>query len=258
MLKIKYIGQCGFIVTSEDNSLRIAFDPVLNDITDSSGNTIRCYPPVIPCEELNADYIFCSHDHIDHLAEETLLQVSKISPETKYIVPNGCKEILLNLGISEMQIITLSDLEEVTISSRLSVKAFSAAHPVHQLNKNGQDHNLCYAVKMDGKQLLHPGDTYKTERLMANIRSLGTIDLFFPPINGRDDKREAEGIIGNLFPEEACDIVNEADILNTIPTHFDMIKGNTEDPQRFIAAFRNKGCKGNYFIPSLDEEITLI
>lgn len=257
MLKIKYIGQCGFVISNEDNSLRIAIDPVLNDILDDNGNTIRCYPPVISYEELNADYVFCTHDHIDHLAEETILEVSKVSPNTKYIVPNGCKSMLLNLNISENKIITVKDLETILICEGLKVKGLSASHPVHQVDENGMDHNLCYAISMDGKLILHLGDTFKTERLMENIKSLGTIDVFFPPINGRDERREAEGIIGNLFPEEACDIVNEADILNTIPTHFDMIIGNTEDPLRFIDAFKNKNCKGNYYIPTVEGDITL-
>lgn len=71
--EIKFLGQCGFLM--DYDGLRIAVDPVLNDLIEN-GESIRNYPAVMKPEELKCDYIFCTHEHIDHLAEETIIKSS--------------------------------------------------------------------------------------------------------------------------------------------------------------------------------------
>lgn len=260
MITITYIGQCGFIFSNEEVS--IAVDPVLNDLLDDSGETLRLYPPVMDYAELKVDYILCTHDHIDHMAKETLVNVAKLNSITKFVVPEGCKEELISFNISPERVIGVSDgkVIELNVNSKKSsliIKGISAAHPVHQVDAEGLDHNLIYSIELDDKRLVHLGDTYLTDRIEKELLSLGKIDVLLPPINGRDDEREAKGIIGNLSCEEAAELSVKLGAELTIPTHFDMIKGNTANPLEFVECLAKLSKDSKYCIPVLNVQVNL-
>lgn len=254
MITIQFLGQCGFLLETE--KLRVAIDPVLNALIED-GRDIRCYPPVMAPKDLRADYIFCTHDHIDHMPKETLVTAVKDYEKTKIVVPAGCMEELVSWGISKEKIIGMADKEERILSEKLSVKGISAAHPVHSTDEKGQDHNLVYCIELEGKKLVHLGDTYRTPRLVEGLTSFGAIDVLFPPINGRDEIREAKGIIGNLSCREAAELAKELQVGLVIPTHFDMVVGNTEDPENFVREAKALAME-NYWIPKLDEKYKLL
>lgn len=252
-INFKFLGQCGFVI--EADGLRLAIDPCLCDLIEN-GTSIRNYPPVMKAEDLDADYIFCTHDHIDHLAVETVSKAAAASSKTKFIVPEGCVEILTQLGISPDRITGISDTETKTFE-KFSVKGISTAHPVHQKDSNGKDKNLAFAISIDKKQIVHLGDTYYTERLESALKGLNTIDYFITPINGMDDEKAKAGIIGNLSVEEASDLCSKLDIVNAIPSHFDMVKGNTANPVEFEKMMKEKCPKQKVWIPELDKTVQL-
>ena len=95
-LALWYIGQCGFIFK---NSATLYIDPILNDLTDTSGNTRRHYPiPYLP-GSVQTDYILCTHGHADHLAVETLTAIAASNPAARFIVPGACRTTLADAGI---------------------------------------------------------------------------------------------------------------------------------------------------------------
>ena len=268
MIAVNYIGQCGFVIFND--KLAFAVDPVLNDLVGDDGHSIRNYPPVLSYDELEVDYIFCTHDHIDHMAKETLTAVAEIDSTTKFVVPAGCVKEVVSWGINEDRVIGLSDGEtkefvldipegeSVRKAGRIKVKGISAAHPVHQVDDEGLDHNLVYCFEMDDKKLVHLGDTYMTERLEKELRSLGHVDVLFPPINGRDEEREAKGIIGNLSCEEAAQLADKLRVELTIPTHFDMVAGNTADPFDFAECLWKLNQENKCWIPTLREQYVIM
>ena len=69
-LAIWYLGQCGFVVKQQKI---IYIDPVLNDMRDENGYSRRFYEPPFEPEMAEADYVFCTHGHDDHMARETVL-----------------------------------------------------------------------------------------------------------------------------------------------------------------------------------------
>lgn len=256
MISIEFLGQCGFRIATEKFSM--AIDPVCNDLLDEQGKTIRNYPPVCTPEELNVDYIFCTHDHIDHMPKETLVRVAKHSEKTIFIVPKGCVQEVVSWGIAKEWVLGFAEEQKVVMGDSLfSWKAFSAAHPVHKVDENGDNHNQVYCFEIDGKRLVHLGDTYLTERLLRDLKSIGMMNVLFPPINGRDEMREAQGIIGNLNYQEAADLAIELNADLVIPTHFDMVQGNTEDPEKFVAYLSQKDPKKKVWIPVLKEKYQL-
>jgi hypothetical protein len=54
------------------------------------------------------------------------------------------------------------------------------------------------------------------------------------PINGRDARRYSSNIIGNMTYQEAADLVGGLPVELTVPAHFDMFDGNSEDPQLMV------------------------
>ncbi|MCQ2602162.1 MAG: MBL fold metallo-hydrolase, partial [Treponema sp.] len=216
-----------------------------------NGTSIRNYPPVMAAEDLNADYILCTHDHIDHLAVETVSKAAA-SSKTKFIVPEGCVEILAELGIPSDRITGIAD-QETKVFEKFSVKGISTAHPVHQKDSNGKDRNLAFAISIDDRQIVHLGDTYYTARLEKALKELNAIDIFIVPINGMDDEKAKAGIIGNLSIEEAADLCSKLDVANAVPSHFDMVKGNTADPIEFEKLMKEKCPEQKVWIPELDK-----
>lgn len=269
MMKGKFLGQCGFRIWTEQ--LSVAIDPVLNELVDDTGKSIRKYPPVMAYEDLKVDVICCTHDHIDHMAKETVIGIARDCEKTLFVVPKGCVEEMLSWGIAPNKVFGLSDGEALEIkngavlktengensdseSGKLRITGLSTAHPVHAVDEAGLDHNLAFSLDIDGKRLVHLGDTYHTERLEKSLRSLGPIDVLLPPINGRDEYRESLGIIGNLSYEQAADLANRLGVKCTIPTHFDMVIGNTEDPEKLAEYMRSHYPDREFLIPVLNKE----
>lgn len=250
--KITFLGQCGFAIETEDG-LKIAIDPVLTELFDDDGNDIRHYPPVFEPEKLSADYIICTHDHIDHMAIPTIKRAMSVCEKTKVIVPKGCMKLLLAAGLPMEKIIDVSDCEEKIIEAgKLSVKGISAAHPTHHLDEDGLDRNLVFAIKIAGKgQYVHLGDTYLTERLENDLKELGKIYMLFLPINGQDEERSSKGIIGNLDCKEAAYLSSVLKPSVAVPTHFDMVIGNTANPEEFIHCIKEIDEDIDCYIPEL-------
>ncbi len=74
------------------------------------------------------------------------------------------------------------------------------------------------------------------------------LDLAFLPINGRDAKRLKSGCIGNMTYQEAVDLAGSLQPGVTIPTHFEMFDGNTENPNfygQFYIEVKYPGGKGS-------------
>jgi L-ascorbate 6-phosphate lactonase len=61
------------------------------------------------------------------------------------------------------------------------------------------------------------------------------IDVAFVPINGRDYFRTERGIIENTDFRETAELAETLDIGLMVPTHYDLIEGNTADPGHFVS-----------------------
>lgn len=248
-LAVWYLGQCGFVFK---NQVTVYIDPVLNDLTDDLGNTRRLYPMPFHPGRVQADYVLCTHGHLDHLAIETLSAIAGSDLHTQFIVPGGCRPLLTESGISADRILSARAHQALELPG-LTITPVSAAHPIHETNKNGDNLALCYHLNMGNVQILHLGDTYLTDQLLDDLKTLPAPHLFFPPINGGDYFRTKRNCIGNLSPVEAATLASLLHADLTIPTHFDMIEGNTADPLIFIRELWEKNPAAKWHIPALGE-----
>ena len=74
MVKLQYLGQCGFLLETPD--IRIVTDPYLSYALDRNASQRqpwrRAYPPPCTLAALAPDVVVISHGHPDHLDQETL------------------------------------------------------------------------------------------------------------------------------------------------------------------------------------------
>ena len=237
-----WIGQHSFVVKLGKNILY--FDPFL---TDLSGRKIS---PQLSAEEItNATLIFGSHDHADHMDRPAWPSLAQHSPQSRFIVPELFRTRLSHeLEISEDRFLGLDDGQTLTHGD-LTITAIAAAH--EQLApdpKTGQHPTLGFIVQGNGVTVYHSGDTCLYEGMQTKL-SQHKIDLAFLPINGRDAKRLKAGCIGNMTYQEAVDLAGALKPNLTLPSHFEMFEGNTEDPQLFIDYMTVKYPALKTFIP---------
>lgn len=248
---IWYIGQCGFVIKKDKI---IYIDPVLADIAGEDGVSQRLYEPPYKPEEAYADYVICTHKHRDHMQEETVCGMYKHNINLKFIVPGICKKVLIQWGIPKENIIEAKQKKLIEIDE-YKILPISTAHPTHKTEDDGTEWDLAYDIEVDKTHIIHLGDTYLTEQLRDDLLALNSPDIFMVPINGSDYYREVKNIVGNMSVKEAAMLACEINADMTIPMHYDMIEGNTENPLRFVEELWNCNASKRIRLPALGEII---
>jgi len=217
-----WLGQMAFAVRTARRTLY--FDLFLTERDD------RLVPaPLYAREVTNADFVFGTHDHDDHIDYPTWHTVDEASPQVRFVLPGALKARLSRaLDIPPEKMIGLRDGETYEADG-VSIQAIAAAHEV----LDGRDENEIFVIKTDGLTLVHTGDTCVYEGLLTRLRSVGPIDILILPINGRDGERLRRGCIGNMTYQEAVDLVGALRPRLAVPAHYDMFAGNTENPLKF-------------------------
>ncbi len=229
------LGQVGTILKSDGRILWI--DPYLSE------HDGRCFPPPLkPQEVTNADFVFITHEHLDHFDPNTLKSLATASPHAKFVVPFCCREPLAKLGVAAARIVQAKTDEWAKLDG-LEFKPIPSAHYEMEMDAAGNARYLGYLIKLNGVTIYHAGDTIGYNGLVERLLKQ-PIDLAFLPINGRSWKREQMNIIGNLTAQEAADLAATAKVDTVIPTHWDLFAANTENFARFAdhlyANYRNQ------------------
>ncbi len=77
-----YLGQSGFGLKTKE--FLVFFDPVFADLRNEAGATRRYYPaPFLPedAARTGVSYVFCTHDHPDHIQPETIAPMASPLPK---------------------------------------------------------------------------------------------------------------------------------------------------------------------------------
>lgn len=247
-----YVGQVGYVFKGETI---VCVDPVFTPLLNENGQDVRLYPPPFPPDaHLWPDVVICTHGHADHMAIPTLLAMADACPYTTFCVPSGCVDELIAAGLHPLRVIGLQAGETVQLPG-VTIRPVQAAHPTHQTDEAGRDLALCLHLTMNDVFLLHLGDTYLTDQLLNDLDALPTPDAMFTPINGGDYFRTARNCIGNLNPLESARLCTLLHAGLCVPTHFDMVDGNTCDPLEFVRCLWAENPKARFAIPALGERI---
>ena len=222
-----WLGQHGFIVKLGQTVLYI--DAYL------SPSEYRNIPTLLtPDQVTNATAIIGTHDHSDHIDRPIWPMMALSSPNALLVAPRRVRDSLVtDLSLSSERVIGIDDGVTVQVGE-VTITGVPAAHElIDQDPATGYHAFLGVVVEGNGFCFYHAGDTTIYEGMQAKLRNW-KFDLAFLPINGRDAKRLLANCIGNMTYQEAVDLAGAMQPGITIPTHFEMFNGNTEDPQLFM------------------------
>lgn len=221
-----WLGQHSFVLKFDKKILY--FDPFLSE------HPKRLVSPLLdPSEIKNADFIFGSHDHIDHIDHNAWKQIAPLNRITRFIVPELLRNSLLEeLEIDPIQMIGVDDNFGVYIDG-LRITGIASAHEFLDQDESTQHFPyLGYIINADGLTVYHSGDTCIYEGMQQKLKQWN-FDVVFVPINGRDAVRLRSGCIGNMTYQEAADLCGAIEPDLIIPGHYGMFESNTIDPKLF-------------------------
>ncbi len=202
MLKIRWLGQSGYILTDGRNT--ICIDPYLSDIVNQIANRPRTREvPILP-QDLNCDAVICTHNHLDHIDIDSIPLMNK---SINFFAPGDCEKVLNELGVAKY-----NKFDEGTsyIIGAFKITAVFADHTVPAIG---------LIVEYNGEKLYFSGDTFYNEKL-KNLEC----DYMFICINGK---------LGNMNVDEAIKLTGEINPKLAIPNHYDMFESNSENPENF-------------------------
>jgi L-ascorbate metabolism protein UlaG (beta-lactamase superfamily) len=253
---IWFAGQHGFIINMGGTVFYI--DVILNDLLDNNGDSFRVYPPPFEANAMQrVDYVLCTHNHIDHLNLDTLLPLSQSNPQTRFVVPAPCKNLLAEAGIPQERILAARTGEPI-MAGNIAIIPVPAIHTRFMQEEGEKDENgdytaLGFAVKGEKISLYHSGDTWVTQTLIETLKALGPFDIAMLPINGTDWERTGENCIGNMNLLDAVKLAKTLPVNMVFPAHYGMIAHNSENPARFADLMYTLNPEKRFHICALGE-----
>lgn len=204
-MKIKFLGQSGYIVTTE--KAQILIDPYLSDIVNEVAGRERLLPSPIKPEEIRADAIICTHNHLDHL---DVGSIPFIRDSQFFITTEEGKEKLR--GLNKTNVLSMKVGESTEIGD-IKITAVFAKHTVEAFG---------VIIESEGKVIYFSSDTLFDEKLFEI--SEYEPDIAFLCINGK---------LGNMNVDEAVEVAKKLGAKLYIPNHYDMFLSNSENPLLF-------------------------
>lgn len=202
MLKIKWLGQSGYILS--DDKTTICIDPYLSDVVNKVANRprTRCVP--VKPEDLKADCVICTHNHLDHIDTDAIPLMNK---KIEFYAPEDCEDVLKDLGVILYNPFGVGAKYKI---GDFEIEAVFADHTVPAVG---------VLIKYDDTVMYFSGDTYYNKKL-ESIKC----DIMFICINGQ---------LGNMNVLEAVKLANIIKPSVAVPNHYDMFESNSEDPSKF-------------------------
>lgn len=135
-LRITWLGHSTALL--EIDGLRVLTDPLWDERASplSWAGPKRFFAPPLPIERLpELDTILLSHDHYDHLGEQTVRTMATLPSvaQAQWVVPLEVGSVLRNFGVPSERIIELDWTEAVDVRSKrtghlLNITALPARH----------------------------------------------------------------------------------------------------------------------------------
>jgi L-ascorbate metabolism protein UlaG (beta-lactamase superfamily) len=240
-LHLWWLGQSGYLIRWRDQHLLL--DPYLSDsLTGKYAGTdtphVRMTERVIDPQQLNfIDVVTSSHNHTDHLDDETISPLLAVNPELTVLVAEANREFAakrLQVPPARLTGITCDGSRSI---GEFTFNAVPSAHEEVETDRHGHHKYIGLVVEVGPWTIYHAGDTVRYQGMAALLRNW-KIDIALLPINGRDPAR---GVAGNLLAEEAAALGRDMQAGWVIPCHYEMFEFNTVPPAEFAKAAQKAG-----------------
>ncbi len=222
------LGQVGVAIKGPDGVIYV--DPYLTDNGEAGERLPRNFPPpLVPADVTNASHVLITHAHVDHFDPETLGPLARSSPRARFYGPYTCD---FSQVVESLERVTVPEVDEAYAAGGARITAIPSAHTRLEWSELGYPY-LGYVIEWNGVTAYHAGDTVIYDGMIERLNRW-SIDVIFMPINGRDYFRTARNIIGNTDFREAAELAETLDVGLVVPTHYDLIPGNTTNPAYFV------------------------
>jgi len=225
-----WLGQAGFLIAQ--GGLRIVIDAYLSD---SLAEKYRGKPfphtrmmpsPVAPDALTGIDWVLCTHGHTDHMDPGTIPGLLAANPQARVLAPRSEAARALERGVPTDRLVLIDAGETVDLGG-VCCTATPSAHEQMTRTEVGFLY-LGYVLTGGGVTLWHSGDTIPWAGQVEWLAPF-RVDLALLPVNGRDAKRAANGVPGNLTMAEAIALTDGIGARAMIAHHFGLFDFNTLD-----------------------------
>lgn len=253
LVRVRWLGQAGMVVGAGQGS--VAIDPWFTD----HELRVQARPRL---DDLPGDlrWLLATHGHLDHLDLPALPGLLQRFPGLTVVVPTpllaDVRAAAPTLDVRGVQPGDQLGDDQVRIDvvpawHGLTVDDGYSRGPVGELTPH-----VGYVIRLGSVTLYHAGDTISSAELIETVRS-HRVDVAMLPTNGRDSRREAAGILGNLDATEAAEFAAAIGARIAIPMHYDMVRGNTAPAGDLATAVARLGLPITVVVPSREGPIDL-
>jgi L-ascorbate 6-phosphate lactonase len=253
-----WLGQASIVLRGASTTVYI--DPFFSEYPDR-----LVPPPFTPTTAPPADYVLCTHEHVDHFDPQTLPGMAQAAPQARFVVPLHMVEQTTALGISAERVLGVQPGEALHLGAITLLpvpachgqKAPPAIYGFDFVERAGENlyRYLGYIMDIAGVRIYHAGDTIIYDGLVERLHEQ-EIDIAFMPINGRNYFREQKDIVGNMDEREAADLAAAAGVKLLIPIHYDMFAANLGRPGALADYIQARYVGLSCLIPALGRRFT--
>jgi L-ascorbate 6-phosphate lactonase len=214
-LAIYWLCQAGFAFKNSRNQV-ILIDPYLTDVVERLIGFKRMMSCPIAPDEVAADLIICTHEHLDHMDIDALPALVK-NERIHFAGPIECMKEFEKQRIPSARCHLLEEGKSLNFQG-VEIHAVYADHG--ELAPDA----LGVVVDFDGIRIYHTGDTALRAGKFQPALELKP-QILLPCINGA---------FGNMNADEAATLTGLVRPDVVIPTHFWMFVEQNGDPGRFL------------------------
>jgi L-ascorbate 6-phosphate lactonase len=213
-----WLAQAGFVFKTASGTVMYV-DPYLSNVVEKAFGFQRLSLAPIPMEDVRADWVLNSHEHLDHMDTDALPVIARNNPACGFAGSEACVPEYEKMGVS-MGSFTLLEPGKRYSFGDIDVTAAKSDH--------GELSPTALSLLFDfGKvRVLFTGDTALNLALIQPLIDMKP-DILLPCINGR---------FGNLDAEEAAELTARVSPRVVVPCHFWMFKEHNGDPEAFVQA----------------------
>lgn len=213
-----WLAQAGFVFKSGSGTI-LYVDPYLSNAVESAFGFKRLSLAPIAAEDVRADWILSSHEHLDHLDTDAVPIIARNNPACRFAGSAGCVDAYHQMGIAMDRFSLLEAGERYSLGG---VEVTCARSDHGDLSPTA----LSLLFDFGKVRVLFTGDTAFNLPLIQPLIDLQP-DILLTCINGR---------FGNLDAEEAAELTAKASPRLVVPCHFWMFKEHNGDPEAFVQA----------------------